>query len=141
MTQPVPFDPTRKAASFLDEFKAFALKGNLIDLAVAVIIGGAFGKIVDSFVKSIVMPLVSLVIPGERAYVNWKIVVGEKEIPYGLFLGEVVNFVIVALAIFVLLVKVVGSMMKKRSEEAAALPAPSPEVVLLTEIRDRLPAR
>ena len=141
MNKPAPFDPTKKAASFLDEFKAFALKGNVVDLAVAVVIGGAFGKIVDSFVKNIVMPLISLVIPGEQAYVNWKFVVGQKEIPYGLFLGEVVNFVLVALAIFILLVKLLGSMMKKRTEEAAAPPAPSPEVVLLTEIRDRLPAR
>ena len=141
MNQPAPFDPTKKAASFLEEFKAFALKGNVVDLAVAVVIGGAFGKIVDSFVKNIVMPVISFVIPGEQAYVNWKFVVGEKEIPYGLFLGEVVNFVFVALAIFILLVKLVGSMMRKRTEEAAVPPVPSPEVVLLTEIRDRLPAR
>ena len=112
----------------------------MVDLAVAVVIGGAFGKIVDSFVKHIVMPLISLVMPGEQGYVN-KFVVGEKEIPYGLFLGEVVNFVIVALAIFILLVKIVGSMIRKRTEEAAVPPAPSPEVALLTEIRDRLPAR
>ena len=141
MSKPAAFDPTKKAFSFLEEFKAFALKGNVVDLAVAVVIGGAFGKIVDSFVKNIVMPLISLVIPGEQAYVNWKFVVGQKEIPYGLFLGEIVNFVLVALAIFILLVKLLGSMMKKRTEEAAAPPAPSPEVVLLTEIRDRLPAR
>ena len=141
MSKPAPFDPTKRAASFLEEFKAFALKGNVVDLAVAVVIGGAFGKIVDSFVKNIVMPLISLVIPGEQAYVNWKFVVGAKEIPYGLFLGEVVNFIIVAFAIFILLVKLVGSMIKKRTEEAAAPPAPSAEVVLLTEIRDRLPAR
>jgi large conductance mechanosensitive channel len=140
MNKAASFDPSRKAASFLEEFKAFALKGNVVDLAVAVIIGGAFGKLVDSFVKNIVMPLISLVIPGEQAYVNWKIVMGEKEIPYGLFLGEIVNFLIVAFAIFILLVKLLGSMMKKRTEEAAQ-PAPSPEVVLLTEIRDRLPAR
>ena len=141
MSKSAAFDPTKRAASFLEEFKAFALKGNVVDLAVAVVIGGAFGKIVDSFVKNIVMPLISLVIPGEQAYVNWKFVVGAKEIPYGLFLGEVVNFIIVAFAIFILLVKLVGSMIKKRTEEAAIPPAPSPEVALLTEIRDRLPAR
>jgi large conductance mechanosensitive channel len=141
VNKPASFDPTRGAVSFLDEFKAFALKGNVIDLAVAVIIGGAFGKMIDSFVKHLVMPLISLVMPGEQAYVNWKFVVGAKEIPYGLFLGEVVNFVIIALAIFILLVKVVGSMIRKRTEEAAVPPAPSPEVALLTEIRDRLPVR
>ena len=141
MATPAPFDPTKKAVSLLDEFKAFALKGNVIDLAVAVVIGGAFGKIIDSFVKHLLMPTISLVMPGDQGYVNWKFVVGEKEIPYGLFLGEVVNFLIVALALFILLVKLVGSMIKKRTAEADVAPAPSPEVVLLTEIRDRLPAR
>ncbi len=66
---------------FFEEFKKFALKGNVIDLAVAVVMGGAFGKIVDSLVKDIIMPLVSLVMPGEQGYLNWKLVVGQKEIP------------------------------------------------------------
>jgi large conductance mechanosensitive channel len=91
-------EPQRKKTSLLEEFKNFAFKGNVIALAVAVVIGAAFAKIIDSLVKHIIMPLVSLVVPGEQGYLGWKIVVGEKEVPYGLFLGEVVNFVIVASA-------------------------------------------
>src|SRR5512133_2535388 len=90
----------KKVSSLLDEFKKFALKGNVIDLAIGVIIGAAFGKIVDSLVKHIIMPLVSVVLPGERGYLDWKWVISGKEVPYGLFLGEVVNFVIVAMALF-----------------------------------------
>ena len=86
-------DPARRALSLLEEFKNFALKGNVIDLAVGVIIGAAFGKIVDSLVKHILMPLVGLLLPGEQGYLGWKIAVGAKELPYGLFLGELVNFI------------------------------------------------
>src|SRR5207244_9889425 len=69
---------------------------DLIDLAVGVIIGAAFGKIIESLVKNIIMPVINLLIPGEQSYVGWKLIVGTKEIPYGLFLGEVVNFLIIA---------------------------------------------
>ena len=82
-------DPARRALSVLDEFKDFALKGNVVDLAVGVIIGAAFGKIVDSLVKQIIMPLVGLLLPGDQGYLGWKIAVGAKEVPYGLFLGEI----------------------------------------------------
>src|SRR2546426_4588902 len=95
------FAPTKRAFSIFDEFKNFAFKGNVIDLAVGVIIGAAFGKIIDSLVKHIIMPLVSVLLPGRQGYLDWKWVVRGKEVPYGLFLGEVVNFVIVALALFV----------------------------------------
>src|SRR5690349_23697204 len=97
-----------RALSLLEEFKNFALKGNVIDLAVGVIIGAAFGKIVDSLVKQIIMPLVSVVLPGEQSYVDWKWVIHGKAIPYGHFLAEVVNFVIVALALFLFIVKFLG---------------------------------
>src|SRR5437764_1757103 len=105
-------DPLREAASrgatrafsLLDEFKAFAFKGNVIDLAVGVIIGAAFGKIIDSLVKHIIMPLVSILLPGEQSYLDWKLIIGGKPLPYGLFLGEVVNFLIVALALFIFIV-------------------------------------
>jgi large conductance mechanosensitive channel len=73
----MPINPARHALSLLQEFKNFALKGNVIDLAVGVIIGAAFGKIVDSLVKQIIMPLVSLLVPGEQGYLGWKLVVGE----------------------------------------------------------------
>src|SRR5436309_11085115 len=107
-------DPARRALSLLEEFKNFALKGNVIDLAVGVIVGAAFGKIVDSLVKQILMPLVSVVMPGEQGYLDWKWVINGKEIPYGLFLGEVVNFVIVALALFLFIVKFLGWLMRTR---------------------------
>src|SRR4051794_2337153 len=88
--------PTRQAFSLYEEFKKFAFKGNVVDLAVGVIIGAAFGKIVDSLVKNVIMPLLGVVLPGKQGYVGWKWVVDGKEVPYGLFLGEVVNFLIVS---------------------------------------------
>jgi large conductance mechanosensitive channel len=130
--------PTRKAFTLLGEFKAFALKGNVIDLAVGVIIGAAFGKIVDSLVKHVIMPLISVVLPGEQGYVAWKWVINGKEVPYGLFLGEVVNFLLVALAVFFFIVKFLGWVMRARKEEVAALPPLTKDQELLTEIRDLL---
>lgn len=133
-------DPTKKAFSLFEEFKAFAFKGNVIDLAVGVIIGAAFGKIVDSLVKHIIMPIVSLIMPGEQGYLAWKFVFDGKEIPYGLFIGEIVNFLVVALALFIFIVKFLGWIMKSKQEEAAAAPPPPPtrDQELLAEIRDLL---
>jgi len=129
-----------KAMSLFEEFKNFALKGNVIDLAIGVIIGAAFGKIVNSLVKDIIMPFVSLLMPGEQGYLGWKLVVGAKEIPYGLFIGEMVNFVIVAFALYLFIVKFLGWAMKTKKQEAAAAPPPAPtkEEQLLAEIRDLL---
>jgi large conductance mechanosensitive channel len=131
-------DPARRALSLLEEFKNFALKGNVIDLAVGVIIGAAFGKIVDSLVKHIIMPLVSLLLPGDQGYLGWKLAVGAKEVPYGLFIGELVNFVIVAFALYIFIVKFLGFVMKTKE---AAPAAPSKQEALLAEIRDLLKAR
>ncbi|HEY6720744.1 MAG TPA: large conductance mechanosensitive channel protein MscL [Burkholderiales bacterium] len=133
-----PMDPASKKLSLLEEFKNFAFKGNVIDLAVAVILGVAFGKIIDSLVKQIIMPLVGLLLPSEQGYLGWKIAVGAKEIPYGLFLGEVVNFVIIALVLYLLIVKFVGLMMKAKE---SAPSAPTREELLLAEIRDLLKAQ
>ncbi|MGE0482423.1 MAG: large conductance mechanosensitive channel protein MscL, partial [Phycisphaerae bacterium] len=119
-------DPTKRAFSLLDEFKAFAFKGNVIDLAVGVIIGAAFGKIVESLVKHIIMPLISVIMPGEQSYVGWKLVLNGKEVPYGLFLGEILNFLIVAAALFLFIVKFLGWIMKAKKQEAAAPPPPPP---------------
>ena len=69
----------------------------MVDLAIGVIIGAAFGKIVDSLVKNIIMPLIGLILPGQQGYLGWKLVLDGKEVPFGLFLGDVVNFLIVAL--------------------------------------------
>lgn len=138
-TGAVPADSTKKATSILTEFKNFALRGNVIDLAIAVIIGAAFGKIINSLVKHIIMPGIGLLLPSEKGYLAWKLTIGAKEIPYGLFVGEVVNFVIVALALYIFIVKFLGFVMRAKKQEAtAAPPAPPKEQQLLSEIRDLL---
>ena len=131
-------DHARRALSVLDEFKNFALKGNVVDLAVGVIIGAAFAKIVDSLVKHILMPFLGMLVPGEQGYLGWKIAVGAKEVPYGLFLGEIVNFIIIAFVLYLFIVKFLGFMMKAKQ---SAPPVPSKEELLLTEIRDLLKAQ
>jgi large conductance mechanosensitive channel len=132
-------DPRKHAFSLFDEFKKFTFKGNVIDLAVGVIIGAAFGKIVESLVKHIIMPLIGLILPGEQGYQGWKLEVGKTEIPYGLFLGEIVNFLIVAFALFIFIVKLLGWIMKAKKEEGP--PKPTKDQELLMEIRDLLKQR
>ena len=129
--------------SFLSEFKEFAMKGNVVDLAVGVIIGGAFGKIVSSFVGDVVMPLLGLVVGGVN-FTDLAITLkaAEGDIPavvlkYGAFLQTVFDFVIVALAIFIA-IKAMNKQKRKQDEAPAAPPAPSAQEVLLTEIRDLL---
>ena len=134
-------DVSKRAVTLLDEFKSFAFKGNFVDLAVGVIVGGAIAKIVDSLVKSIIMPAVAAILPGDQSYVSWKFVLNGKEIPYGLFLGEVVNFIIVALALFIFIVKFLGFLMKSRQVEAAEPPPLTKDQQLLVEIRDLLQKR
>lgn len=130
-------EPTKKVFSFVDEFQRFAFKGNVIDLAVGVIIGTAFGKIVDSLVKQIIMPLISVILPTGGGYTEWKWTIDGKDILIGQFLGELVNFLIVAMAVFLFIVKFVGWITLKKEEP----PPPEPltkEQELLTEIRDLL---
>lgn len=127
-----------KARGFLEEFKAFALKGNVIDLAVAVVIGTAFNKIVSSLVDSIIMPSVSILTGGvdlsDRA-----VEVGDTAVRYGAFLQAVVDFLIIALSVFVA-VKILRSMQRKEEAkpEREKVVEPSEEVKLLREIRDAL---
>ena len=128
------FDPTKHARSLLDEFKAFAFKGNVIDLAVGVIIGGAFANIVKSLVDNILMPLVGVVLPGKGGYQGWVATIHGKSIPYGRFLGDVVNFLIIALALYVFIVKFLGWIVQFQKEPAAL----TKDQELLTEIRDLL---
>ncbi len=136
--------------SFLKDFKEFAMKGNIIDMAVGVIIGGAFGAIVSSLVNDIIMPVVSLVTGGDGlknlkyVIVHAKdaadgVAVEEVAINYGIFIQNIVDFLIIAFSIFVAL-RVIMKFKKKEKEEEAAAPAPEPskEEVLLTEIRDLL---
>lgn len=126
----------KHALTLLEEFKAFAFKGNVVDLAIGVIIGTAFGKIVDSLVKHIIMPLIGVILPGRQGYLGWKLVIHGKEVPYGLFLGEVVNFLIVAAALFLFVVKFLGWITRLKSREKAATPPLTKDQELLTEIRD-----
>lgn len=127
-----------KVSGLLEEFKNFAFKGNVIDLAIGVIIGAAFGKIVDSLVKHIIMPLVSVVMPGQQGYLGWKWVINGKDVPYGLFIGEIVNFLIVAMALYLFIVKFIGMVMKNKQEEVAAPPALTKDQELLVDIRELL---
>jgi large conductance mechanosensitive channel len=131
-------DPKEKAFSLLEEFKAFALKGNVVDLAVGVIIGGAFQKIVSSLVADVIMPAISLVIPSEHGYEHWKFIVGQKEIPYGKFIGEIVNFLILAVVLYLFIVKFLGFIMRTKKQEGP--PPLTKDQELLTEIRDLLKA-
>ena len=133
--------PTKRAFSLLGEFKNFAFKGNVIDLAVGVIIGAAFGGIIKSLVDNVMMPLIGAALPFEQGYRGWVATLNGKPIPYGLFLAEVVNFLLIALVLFVFIVKFLGWLMKAKKEEAAAPPPLTRDQELLTEIRDLLQAR
>ncbi len=123
----------------LEEFKKFAMKGNVLDLAVGVVIGGAFGKIVTSLVQDVIMPLVGLLLGGV-SFESLQITVGEAAIRYGAFIQSIVDFLIIALSIFAV-VKAINALKKAEAPAPtvpAAPPAPSKEEVLLTEIRDLL---
>jgi len=122
--------------SLIKEFREFAVKGNIVDLAVAVIIGGAFGKIVSSLVEDMVMPLVGTLLGGLN-FAALTIRVGEATLKYGKFLQTCVDFLIIAWAIF-MAVKVINRL--KRTEPAAPPPPPRQEV-LLEEIRDLLKSK
>ena len=119
----------------LEEFRAFAIKGNLIDLAVAVIIGGAFGKIVASLVEDIVMPAIGAI--GRVDFKDLMVQVGDAKILYGKFLQTCVDFLIIAWAIFLAL-KVLSHLRKKEEEKPASPPR---QEQLLEEIRDLLKKR
>lgn len=120
----------------LKEFRDFAMKGNVIDLAVGVIIGGAFGKIVSSLVSDIVMPLLGLILGGVN-FTGLSVTVGSSIIKYGQFLQNVVDFVIIAFSIFIV-VKGLTKLQKSKKETPKPEPKPSKEELLLTEIRDLL---
>ncbi len=138
-------------SSFLQEFKAFAMKGNVIDMAVGVIIGGAFGKIVSSIVADVIMPPIGLLVGGVNfTDLKWVLnpaeMVDGKEVAavtlnYGNFLQVTFDFLIIAFSIF-MFIKLLTKLTEKKKEEAPAVPpappVPSKEEVLLTEIRDLL---
>ncbi len=132
-------------SKFFEEFKAFTMRGNVIDLAVGVVIGGAFNNIVNSLVGDLIMPAVGILLGGVN-FTGFKVILRHAKVEggqivspevalnYGNFIQVVLNFIIVAFAIF-LLVKGINSLHKKKAEEPAAVPD---DVKLLTEIRDLL---
>lgn len=128
------------------EFKAFAIKGNVMDLAVAVIIGAAFGKIVSSLVNDVIMPVIGLIVGGID-FTTLKIVLtpavgdtAEVAILYGTFIQTIVDFLLIALSVF-FVIKLLTKFKKKEEVKPAAPAAPSQDIVLLTEIRDLLKAK
>jgi large conductance mechanosensitive channel len=125
------------------EFKEFAMKGNVVDMAVGIIIGGAFGKIISSLVKDIIMPPIGVMMGGVD-FSKLSFTLKEAQdgadavlMNYGLFIQNVIDFVIVAFAIF-MMIKMMNNMRKKEEEKPAAPPEPGIEETLLTEIRDLL---
>jgi len=130
----------------LSEFKDFAMKGNVVDMAVGVVMGGAFGKIVTSFTNDILMPPIGLAMGGvdfSSLAVKLQEAAGETEavtINYGVFINSVLDFLIIAFAIF-MVVRAMNSAMKEEEEAPAKPPEPSKEEVLLTQIRDSLQSR
>ncbi len=138
--------------SFIKEFKDFAMKGNVVDMAVGIIIGGAFGKIVSSIVNDIIMPPIGLLMGGVNfTDLKWTMKAAQLDaatgemveavtMNYGQFLQTTVDFIIVAFAIF-MMIKAMNSLKKKEVVKPAAPPAPTKEEMLLTDIRDLLRAR
>jgi large conductance mechanosensitive channel len=127
----------------LSEFKSFAMRGNVVDMAVGIVIGGAFGKIVSSFVADVLMPPIGLLL-GNVDFSDLAVTlqaagegIEEVTLRYGQFIQTVIDFVIIAFAIF-LVVKAMNTVTKKEEEKPAEPPKPSKEEVLLTEIRDAL---
>lgn len=133
--------------SLMSEFKQFAMRGNVMDMAVGVVIGGAFGKIVTSLVNDVIMPPIGLLIGGID-FSSWKWVLraagadgkGEVAIMAGTFVNTLIQFIIVAFAIF-MVVKLMNRMVRKQDAAPAEPPAPPADVQLLTEIRDLLKSR
>jgi large conductance mechanosensitive channel len=127
----------------MKEFKEFAMRGNVMDMAIGIIIGGAFGKIVSSFVTDVMMPPIGMLLGGvDFSTLALTLKEGAEGvepvlIKYGVFINTTIDFIIIAFAIF-MVIKAMNSMKKKEEEKPAAPPAPSKEEVLLAEIRDEL---
>jgi len=129
--------------SLIKEFKEFAVRGNVVDMAVGIIIGGAFGKIVSSFVSNVVMPPIGVMLGGVD-FAKLSLTVKEAtetaeavKINYGAFLNTIIDFLIISFVIF-MAIKAMNTMKKREEEKPAAPPVPSKQEVLLTEIRDLL---
>ncbi len=123
----------------LSEFRAFIMRGNVVDLAVAVVLGVAFGAVVTALVDNLLMPLIAMLV-GQPDFAGLTVTVNDAVFGYGMFINALVNFLLVALAIFFFIVKPMQRAMsaRQREEVAADPPAPSEEILLLREIRDLL---
>ncbi len=121
---------------FLREFKEFAMRGNVIDLAVGVIVGGAFSSITTSLINDIIMPLLGI-ITGSISFADLSVTIGGAVVTYGNFIQAILNFIVMAFIVFVM-VKAINKMRKKKDEAPPPPPSPSNEEKLLTEIRDLL---
>lgn len=134
-------------STFFQDFKAFAMRGNVMDMAVGVIIGGAFGKIITSVVSDIIMPPIGLLVGGVNfTDLKWEMKPAQEidgvmqeavTLNYGNFLQTAFDFIIIAISIFIF-IRLISKLSRKKEEAPAAPPAPSKEEVLLTEIRDLL---
>ena len=134
--------------SLVKEFKEFAMRGNVMDMAVGVVIGGAFGKIISSLVADVMMPLISIITGGVN-FTHWKFVLKqavivsdtvvkpEIAVNYGMFIQVIFDFIIIAFSIF-LVIKMINSLKKKQNDKPAAPETPPEDIVLLREIRDLL---
>lgn len=127
----------KKVGKGASEFKEFIMKGNVVDLAVGVIVGGAFGKIVTSLVNDILMPLIGIVIGGID-FSNLSINIVDAKVMYGSFIQQVIDFLIISLCIFIFVKLISKLTRKKKKEEVEEAPAKTEEVLLLEEIRDLL---
>lgn len=125
-----------KTTGFIAEFKQFIARGNVMDMAVGVIVGGAFKAIADSLTADIIMPVIGIFVK-ENSFADLNVTIGAAVITYGNFLNAVLNFIIMALVVFCL-IKGINRFHRKKEAAPAAPPAPSKEEVLLTEIRDLL---
>jgi large conductance mechanosensitive channel len=143
-TETVAQEAVGKATTLLDEFKAFALKGNVIDLAVGVVIGGAFGKIIASLVTHVVMPIAMWPLQrtgnaGELTKgLQWQLGSKDNVLDLGAFINEIVSFIVIAAALFFIIVKFLGWIMRLRQQPEAVAPPPTKDQELLMEIRDLL---
>ncbi|MGP1515872.1 MAG: large conductance mechanosensitive channel protein MscL [Bacteroidales bacterium] len=122
--------------SWVKEFKSFAMRGNVMDVAVGVIVGGAFGKIVSSLVNDVIMPVIGI-ITGGIDLTGLKATIGDANITYGNFIQNIIDFIIIAFSIFII-IKGVNKLSKKQNQTLTTLPNPTKEEELLTEIRDLL---
>ena len=123
----------------LQEFRAFILRGNLVDLAVAVVIGAAFGAVVASLVENIITPLIAA-IGGKPDFGGLSFTINGSKFGYGAFINALITFLIIAAVVFFLVIKPVNAMLERFSETPEEPPAPAPELSVLTEIRDLLRA-